>query len=90
MNKQSLKFTEYILEKIYVIIFVVIIGAGLIASVLILTDIINKSSLDSSSLNNGPYKFNQAIIDKVDKLKISTDNTDDILNQTGRTNPFSE
>ena len=73
MNKQSLKFTEYILEQIYVIIFVVIIGAGLIASVLVLTDIINKSSVNNSTINNGTFKFDQAIIDNIDKLDTDTE-----------------
>lgn len=90
MNKQIINTIKYISEKFYVIIFVIIIGVGLIFSIIILTDILNKSSLDVDGSDKDIITFNQSAVDKLKNFNTSDKNTVDISSLSGRVNPFNE
>ena len=90
MNKQVINTIKYFSEKFYVIIFVVIIGIGLIFSIIILTDILNKSSLDIDNSNKDIVTFNQSIVNKLKDLNTSDKNSVDMSLLSGRINPFNE
>ena len=90
MKKQPFSFIEYIGEKIYLIVFLAAIGGGLIASVLMLNNIMNKSTLNSGAGNTSKVtSFDQSAINEVNKLMKSSENAT-LIDKSSRTNPFSE
>lgn len=90
MKKQPFSFIEYIGEKIYLIIYLAAIGGGLIASVLILNGVMDKSTSSSRRNDNSQVtSFDQSAINEVNKLMKSSENVTQI-DQSSRINPFSE
>lgn len=91
MNKQTIKTARFLLEKTCVIFFVIIVGVGLMVSVITLTSILNGASdSNSNSLGTDLTTFDQLTIDKINVLQNSTDNTVNDATNTNRSNPFSE
>ena len=73
------------------VIFIVLVTGGLIASILILNNIINQpeTSIGISTVTN-PTTFDQATAIRLQKLENSTNNNSYQTLPSGRINPFTE
>ncbi|MDN5819367.1 MAG: hypothetical protein L0H36_01485 [bacterium] len=80
-----------VFKRFHMTIFIVVIAVGLIAAVLMLNSTINRST-DSSSLNDGSEAtgFDQATMDKVQKLQEINQSKSSTKLPGGRINPFVE
>jgi hypothetical protein len=82
------KFTKFVYEQIYLLFYIVIIGTGLVSSVLILTNTVNTSpDIDSTSQ---PNNTDHLTVDKLNDFKSSNDISQSPAIPTSRINPFSE
>jgi hypothetical protein len=93
-TSKPLKYAPNFLARFNLVIFIVIVVIGLIASILILTDLVNKSyDGDSSSTTSSvaaPTMFDQQTISRLSKLNNSNSNNSYNSLPSGRVNPFSE
>ncbi len=90
MKKEPFQFYRYIAEKIYLIVFIVIVGAGLIVGVLNLISILTKNANNVSPQSNSSITiFDQTTIDKLNSFYKSSENSSNITSTT-RQNPFAE
>lgn len=72
------------------VIFVVIVSTGLMASVLFLTDILNRPYSNGSKTGDSSTIFDTSTMSRLDKLQPSANNTSYKTAPTGRSSPFSE
>jgi hypothetical protein len=72
------------------VIFVVIVSTGLMASVLFLTDILNRPYSNGSKTGDSSTIFDTSTMSRLDKLQPSANNTSYKTALTGRSSPFSE
>jgi len=79
------------LSRYNLVIFIIIIVGGLIAAILDLSYILRSpySTTDSNNTTNNNITLDNATINKLNKMKVSSENTTQTL-PSGRTNPFSE
>jgi hypothetical protein len=90
MKKHSidnpLKYAMRLVIRYNFVIFIVIVSIGLMASILFLSDIMNRpySNGDNSTI------FDITTINRLDKLQPSTKNTSYKTIPPGRASPFSE
>lgn len=80
------------LRRFHLTLFIVTIVGGLIVAILILNTILNQSSGDNGNTPGvgGAASFDQATIDRLNKLKTSTESSGNQALPSGRINPFSE
>jgi len=92
-NKPStspLKLIRNTIRKFSITLFIVAISGGLIASVLILSNVLTPHPSNSSTSNSGTTTtFDQATIDRLDKLTTSNDSSGNQVLPSDRINPFS-
>lgn len=72
------------------VIFVVIVSIGLMASVLFLTDILNRPYSNGSKTGDSSTIFDTSTMSRLDTLQPSANNTSYKTAPAGRANPFSE
>ncbi len=85
------KITKFISEQMFLIFFIIVIGAGLISSVIILANIINQSpAINNLNQSSEITSFDQSTITRLEQLDISDNVNDAPSLPTSRTNPFSE
>jgi len=84
-----LKLIKNTIRKFSITLFIVAISGGLIASVLILSNVLTPHPSNSSTSNSGTTTFDQATIDRLDKLTTSSDSSGNQVLPSGRINPFS-
>ncbi len=75
--------------KHHPVIFITITGLLLAAAVFSLYQVLDITSTPGSLSNTTPT-FDQATVDKIKKLHDSTDNTENLVFPTPRSNPFKE
>jgi hypothetical protein len=84
------------LKRYSLIIFIIIVGAGLAACVIILSDAlasqksIVSNSNSNNNINNASTSFDQSTINRLDTLTTSDANPVDQILPSGRVNPFTE
>lgn len=85
------KLTRFVYEQIYLIFYIVVIGVGLIFSVLILANTLGKApAINDISKPSEANSLDQSAIDALTSLNTS-DNVDKPATLPGgRINPFSE
>lgn len=88
MKKEPFRFFRYIAEKIYLILFIIAVGVGLIFSVLSLTNILMKNETNRET-RKSVTTFDESTIEKINKYNKSQDNKYNV-NTSPRTNPFKE
>jgi len=79
-----------VFSRFNLVIFIVVIVSGLIASVLILNNILDLPYATTSIDSGDTMKFDEATIVRVNTLKISSDNLANQPSSSGRLNLFSE
>ncbi|MEO5950507.1 MAG: hypothetical protein ABIQ04_03600 [Candidatus Saccharimonadales bacterium] len=80
-----------ILRRFHAIIFVLVVLGGLIYIVFNLNDILSSSTQAVAPAGNTlNATFDQKTIDRIEKLRTSTDKASELDLSTGRTNPFVE
>lgn len=85
------KITKFISEQMFLIFFIIVIGAGLISSVIILANIINQSPVINNLNQSSEIKnFDQSTITRLEQLDISDNVNDAPSLPNSRINPFSE
>ena len=72
------------------VIFIVLVTIGLIASVLILNDILNRPYSNGSKAGNTSTIFDVQTINRLNQLQTSANNTSYKTLPAGRASPFSE
>ncbi len=72
------------------VIFVVIVSIGLMASVLFLSDILNRPYSNGSKTGDSSTIFDTSTMSRLDTLQTSAINTSYKTAPTGRASPFSE
>ncbi|NTW61466.1 hypothetical protein HGB24_02130 [Candidatus Saccharibacteria bacterium] len=77
------------LRKTNLIIYIIVLGCGLVGYVIVLDNILQKATSDSVIESSIKSTFDQTTINKINQLKTSTDNTEPQV-PNGRVNPFSE
>jgi len=97
MNNISItaSFKQFInlFARYNLVIFIVLISAGLVVSVLILNNIVSQPTNNSSNPSTNPTAtstFDQSTINRLNKLETSANNTSYQTLPAGRNNPFSE
>ncbi|MFZ2125332.1 MAG: hypothetical protein WA087_01030 [Candidatus Saccharimonadales bacterium] len=89
-HKDIMKLISRFFRHANLILFVIVLGLGLVAYIIVLNSILQKATSDNnSSLNANSATFDQSIINKINLLKPSSDNSVHNL-PSGRINPFSE
>jgi len=89
-HKDTLRLVYRFFRHANLIIFVIILGLGLVAYIIVLNGILQKATSDGNSpLSTSSKTFDQSVIDKINLLKPSSNNSGHSL-PSGRTNPFSE
>ncbi len=85
------RISKYISEQIYLFIFIIVVGVGLIAAVIILSDTVSKISTSQGESSIEILEISQSKINRINSLETS-DNTSQVLTtvSSGRTSPFSE
>lgn len=83
------QFTR-LLVRFNFVIFIVLVTSGLIMSVMILNSILARPYADNNGSNGATTTFDQQTINRLNKLNVSTNNTNYQTLPSGRTNPFSE
>lgn len=85
------KISQYISEQIYLFIYIIVVGVGLIAAVIILSDTVSKISTSQGESSIEILEISQSKINRINSLETS-DNTNQVLTtvSSGRTSPFSE
>lgn len=86
------KIIPSILGRYHAVIFVVIAVGGLAVAVMILNNIIQSSTSEAAPQTVAELNasFDQDTIRRIEKLKTSTESTDDLVLPPGRINPFVE
>ena len=86
------KFSKFISKQILLIFYIIAIGTGLIATVIILADTVGQAStMNDLSSRSEITNFDQSIIDRLKHLNYSENiNTAPAGTTEGRANPFSE
>ena len=77
-------------KRLSVIVFVIITATGLIASVILTSQILMSTSVSNPSTSSSTMTFDQTTISQLNKLSTSNNNTNYSSLPSGRTNPFSE
>lgn len=82
----------YFFGRFHAVIFVVLVVGGLAVAVLILSDVVQSSTntIQTSTDTISGSSFDQATIERIDKLKTSDDNAGELVLPPGRINPFVE
>ena len=84
------KPTLYILKRINLIIFIVVVVIGLIAAVLTLTNIMQVSTDNNPLSDTNSTQVDQTTINKLIRLKTSNNNTGNQTLPSGRVDPFAD
>jgi len=79
-----------LLVKYNLVIFVIVVAAGLIASVYILTGIVNRPYVESSAATQNTANFDSSTINMLSGLETSSKNVNYKTLPSGRISPFSE
>lgn len=90
-HKDTLRLVTRFFRHANLILFVVLLGLGLVAYIIVLNNILQKATSDASSsiISSSSITFDQSVINKINLLKPSSDNSGHSL-PSGRINPFSE
>jgi hypothetical protein len=89
-HQDMLQSIPRFIKRINLVLYIVLLGCGLIAYVIILDNILqNATGGNSSNSNASTTIFDQSTIDKISQLKPSSNNSNHNL-PAGRINPFSE
>lgn len=79
------------IKQLYIPLFIIAVGGGLVWSIITLTGILGQTTLSSNqAAANNAITFDQPTIDKLDTLKTSAENSSEQTLPTGRINPFAE
>lgn len=85
------KLTKFVYEQIYLIFYIVVIGVGLIFSVLILANTLGKApTINDTSKPSTTNSLDQSAIDVLTSLNTSDNIDQPVALPDGRINPFSE
>lgn len=85
------KYMSGILKKIGLMLFILLILGGLIFCIYKLNSIIKQPTVNGNKNDaSETTRFDQITINRLNKLKISSENTSSQVLPTGRINPFSE
>ncbi|MEI6850583.1 MAG: hypothetical protein WCK26_01285 [Candidatus Saccharibacteria bacterium] len=79
-----------IIGRYNLVIFIILLTAGLIASILILNNIIISTGTSTSTNTSTDISGDQITINSLNKLEASADNSNFQNLPSGRINPFSE
>lgn len=85
------KITKFINEQIYLLFYIIVIGIGLIFSVLILAKTVDKvPAINTTGPSNITNSLHQSTIDKLNELRPSDEVSEPPTLPETRINPFSE
>ena len=94
MKKNStinpLTYIVDLLSRFNLVIFIVIVAGGLIASIIILNNILTQPYTSKAVANPSETSFDQTVENRLLKLETSTNNVNYKNLPSGRINPFSE
>jgi hypothetical protein len=94
MKKHSIdnpfKYITKLLIRYNFVIFIVIVTVGLMASILYLSDILNRPYSNGSTTGDSSTIFDTNTISRIGKLQPSKTNTSYKTMPPGRASPFSE
>ncbi|MCX6728332.1 MAG: hypothetical protein NTV39_00985 [Candidatus Saccharibacteria bacterium] len=89
LNNPLKLFVDLVIRYNFVI-FVVLVSTGLMASVLFLSDILNRPYSNGSKTGDSSTIFDSSTMSRLDTLQPSAKNSSYKTAPTGRANPFSE
>jgi len=79
-----------LLDRYNLVIIIIIVAVGLVGSIYILTNIINRPYTSDQTTNSSATTFDQAIISSLSNLEVSSKNSNHKNLPSGRIDPFSE
>lgn len=85
-----LKYITELIIRYNFVIFVVIVSVGLMSSVLLLNEMLNRPYSNGSTTGDNPTIFDKSVITSLEKLQPSSSNKTYKTPATGRSNPFTE
>lgn len=85
------KISKFLYEQMYLLLYIIVIGLGSIASVIVLSRTIDRTTIVSTpSPLDDAKSVDQSVINSLDKLKRSEDVEESPVLPESRINPFSE
>lgn len=84
------KIPQFISEQIYLFIYIIMVGIGLVAAVIILSNTVVQTAANNGESSTGLLEFDQSRIDRINSLETSDNTNQAPVATPGRVNPFSE